>query len=120
MAEAGTGWLPWVVQELDHRFDRLYEVKDYWDTKGGIPLKMRPSDVFKRQLFTSFQDDHVAMHLIPFFGEDNVLWASDYPHPDSTWPNSQKAIAAQMSHLTPAVKKKLLHDNAAKLYGLSI
>jgi predicted TIM-barrel fold metal-dependent hydrolase len=59
------------------------------------------------------------MHLIPFFGENNVLWASDYPHPDSTWPFSQEAIERNMKHLTPVVRKKLLHDNGAKLYGLN-
>jgi uncharacterized protein len=118
MAEAGLGWLPWVVQELDHRFERLYEAKEFWDRKGGIPLTIKPSELFKRQIFASFQDDHVAVALLPFFGEDNVLWASDYPHPDSTWPFSQQAIERQMKHLPPPVKKKLLHDNAAKLYQL--
>jgi len=118
MAEVGLGWLPWVVQELDTRFDRLYEAEEFWNSKGGIGLKIRPSELFKRQVFVSFQDDEVAMHLIPFFGEDNVLWASDYPHPDSTWPFSQEAIERNMKHLTPVVRKKLLHDNGAKLYGL--
>jgi predicted TIM-barrel fold metal-dependent hydrolase len=118
MAEVGLGWLPWVVQELDTRFDRLYEAEEFWKSKGGIGLKVKPSELFKRQIFASFQDDEVAMHLIPFFGEDNVLWASDYPHPDSTWPFSQEAIERNMKHLTPAVRKKLLHDNGAKLYGL--
>jgi len=63
-------------------------------------------------------DDYVAMSLIPFFGEGDLLWASDYPHPDSVWPNSRQAIERQMGHLSPQMRRKLTHDNAAALYGL--
>jgi hypothetical protein len=46
------------------------------------------------------------------------LWASDYPHPDSVWPNSRQAIERQMRHLSPEMRRKSTHDNAAALYGL--
>jgi predicted TIM-barrel fold metal-dependent hydrolase len=120
LAEAGAGWLPWVIQELDYRHWRLWEAKEYWADKGGIALKEKPSDLFKRQIYPTFQEDRVAVALSDFFGPDNLLWGSDYPHPDSVWPDSRGAIARQMGHLTPAMRKKLTHDNAAKLYGLSI
>jgi predicted TIM-barrel fold metal-dependent hydrolase len=81
-------------------------------------LEMKPSEVFKRQIYATFQEDHVAMALLPFYGEDHVLWASDYPHPDSVWPNSRAAIERQMSHLGADMRKKLTHDNAAALYRL--
>jgi uncharacterized protein len=58
------------------------------------------------------------MSLIPFFGDGHLLWASDYPHPDSVWPNSRAAIERQMGHLSPEMRRKLTHDNAAALYGL--
>jgi predicted TIM-barrel fold metal-dependent hydrolase len=102
MAEAGTGWLPWLVQELDYRHWRLWEAKE----------------LFKRQIYATFQEDYVAMSLVPFFGEGHLLWASDYPHPDSVWPHSQDAIERQMGTLSPALRQKLTHDNAARLYGL--
>ena len=47
-----------------------------------------------------------------------VLWASRYPHPDSVWPNSRQAIERQMRHLSPGLRRKLTHDNAAALLGL--
>jgi predicted TIM-barrel fold metal-dependent hydrolase len=47
------------------------------------------------------------------------LWASDYPHPDSVWPNSRAAIERQMHDLSPEMRRKLTHDNAALLYGLA-
>jgi len=118
MAESGVGWLPWIVQELDYRFWRLYEAKEYWDARGGIDLTLKPSELFRRQVWVSFQEDHVAMSLLPFYGEGHLLWASDYPHPDSTWPNSRRVVERQMSHLSPETRKQLTHDNAAALYGL--
>lgn len=118
MAEAGTGWLPWLVEELDYRHWRLWEAKEYWADKGGIDLVTKPSELFRRQIYATFQEDHVAMSLIPFFGEGHLLWASDYPHPDSVWPNSRAAIERQMRDLSPEMRRKLTHDNAAALYGL--
>jgi uncharacterized protein len=118
MAEAGTGWLPWLVQELDYRHWRLWEAKDFWADKGGLALETKPSELFKRQIYATFQEDHAAMSLIPFFGEGHLLWASDYPHPDSVWPNSRAAIERQMRDLSPEMRRKLTHDNAAALYGL--
>ena len=54
------------------------------------------------------------MSLIPFFGEGHLLWALDYPHPDSVW---REAIERQMRRLTAEMRRKLTHDNAAALYG---
>ena len=67
-----------------------------------------------------FQEDYVGLSLLKFYGEDNVLWASDYPHPDSTWPNSQRTIEKQMAALPPEVRQRLTHDNAAKLYRIDV
>jgi predicted TIM-barrel fold metal-dependent hydrolase len=119
MAESGLGWLPWLVQDLDYRHWRLWEAEEFWKDKGGIPLKTKPSEIFKRQIYVTFQEDDVAMSLLDFYGADKVLWASDYPHPDSIWPNSRATIARQTAGLSEEVRRKLTHDNAAKLYGLS-
>lgn len=120
LAEGGAGWLPWFVQELDHEHGQLWEAKEFWADKGGAELVMKPSDLFKRQIWVTFQDDHVAMELIPFFGEGHLMWASDYPHPDSVWPYSRQAIDRQMGHLSPELRRKLTHDNAANLLGLGV
>lgn len=120
MAESGLGWLPWIVQELDYRFWRLWEGKAFWDKQGGIPLNEKPSELFKRQIYVTFQNDPVAMRLLEFFGDGHVLWASDYPHPDSVWPNSRATIERQMAHLSADIRRKLTHDNAASLYGVPL
>jgi predicted TIM-barrel fold metal-dependent hydrolase len=80
---------------------------------------MKPSELFRRQIYATFQEDAVALTLLDFYGEGHVLWASDYPHPDSTWPNSLAVVDKEMGHLSPEMRKKLTHDNAAALYGLT-
>ena len=120
IAESGVGWVPWVVEELDYRFFRLWECADYWEDKGGIPHKMKPSEVFQRQIYGTFQQSPTAMRLLEFWGSENLLWASDYPHPDSVWPNSQRAIEESMGYLPPETVKQIVGGNAAKLYGLGL
>jgi len=120
IAESGVGWLPWLIEELDYRHWRLWETKEYWDARGGIDLVTKPSELFKRQIFATFQESPTAMSLLKFYGEDNLLWASDYPHPDSLWPNSKAAIERQMTGIPPETVRKLTFGNAAKLYGLEM
>jgi predicted TIM-barrel fold metal-dependent hydrolase len=79
---------------------------------------MKPSELFKRQIYATFQESPTAISQLQFYGADNLLWASDYPHPDSVWPHSWAAIERQMGHLPPETVRKLTFENAAKLYGL--
>ena len=81
MAEAGTGWLPWLVQELDYRHWRLWEAKEFWADKGGIQLETKPSELFKRQIYATFQEDYAAMALIPFFGDGTSAMGVGLPAP---------------------------------------
>lgn len=120
IAETGIGWVPWVVEELDYRHHRLWECKEYWDDKGGIPLQMKPSELFRRQVYGTFQQSPTAMRLTEFWGPENMLWASDYPHPDSIWPNSVRTIGETMGHLPADQVRALVGGNAAKLYGLDL
>jgi predicted TIM-barrel fold metal-dependent hydrolase len=60
----------------------------------------------------------VGLHLIQFFGEGHIMWGSDYPHPDSTWPFSKEIIEKDSGHLPEEMKTKVYRENAAALYGL--
>ncbi|MBO9575951.1 MAG: amidohydrolase [Sphingobium sp.] len=120
IAESGIGWLPWVVEELDYRHFRLWETEEFWNERGGIPHKMKPSELFKRQVYGTFQNNPTAVALRDFYGEDKLLWASDYPHPDSVWPNSRATIDAFTKGSDPAFVRKITWDNAAKLYGIEL
>jgi predicted TIM-barrel fold metal-dependent hydrolase len=120
IAESGIGWLPWVVEELDYRHFRLWEAEEFWADRGGIPLKMKPSELFKRQIYGTFQQSPTAVALKDFYGEDKLLWATDYPHPDSIWPNSRKILGEFTEGADPAFVRKIAYENAAKLYGLDL
>ncbi len=120
IAECGAGWVPWVIEELDYRHYRLWECSEFWEDKGGIPHQMKPSEIFKRQVYGTFQQSPTTMALTDFWGQENLLWASDYPHPDSIWPNSVAKIAEHMGHMDPALVRGIVGGNAAKLYGLDM
>jgi predicted TIM-barrel fold metal-dependent hydrolase len=47
---------------------------------------------------------------------DNIMWGSDYPHRDGTWPNSQAAIEAQFRDMPPAIAAKALRENVRRVY----
>jgi len=114
------GWVPWVVEELDYRHHRLWECADFWTDRGGIPHKLKPSEIFRRQVYGTFQQSPTAMRLLEFWGPDNLLWASDYPHPDSIWPNSQRTISETMGHMAIDDVRAICGGNAARLYGLDL
>jgi len=119
VAESGIGWIPFALERMDHEFGKYLEAREGWEARGGIPLTMQPSEYFRRQVWATFQDDPAGVGLLSMIGEDRVMWASDYPHPDSTWPNSQRVIAAQMAGLPEDTRRKLTRENARALYGLN-
>jgi predicted TIM-barrel fold metal-dependent hydrolase len=79
---------------------------------------MEPSRYFKRQIWATFQTDRAGLRLLDILGDDRVMWASDYPHADSTWPESQKAIEDNFKDVPAASRRRILCDNARTLYGL--
>jgi predicted TIM-barrel fold metal-dependent hydrolase len=117
LAESGAGWIPYLMQRIDQRYEEVLADVRFWDAHGGVPIEMMPSDVFKRQVWVTFTDDLVAMSQLSFFGEDKMMWASDYPHPDSSFPHSWDVVQAQMTGLSEGLKRKLTYDNAKALYG---
>lgn len=118
LAEAGIGWIPYVLQRMEHAVDRLNSNREYWDARGGLKLSLRPTEYFKRQMWATFQEDMLGVRLLDVLGADRVMWASDYPHPDGTFPYSQQAIQDQLGHLDEATRRLITSENARKLYNL--
>ena len=56
---------------------------------------------------------------MPLIGEDNIIWGADYPHPDCIWPNSRETLTRNLAGFSDGVQKKIVHDNAVRLYGLN-
>jgi predicted TIM-barrel fold metal-dependent hydrolase len=61
--------------------------------------------------------DHAAIACRHLIGLDRIMWSSDFPHGDSTWPDSQEVIDDQMAGVPEADQRAILHDNAARMYG---
>jgi uncharacterized protein len=114
LAESGTGWIPFTVQEMDYRYHQVLDR----GAPADFALHKPPSEVFKNQVWATYQQDLVGLHLIPFFGEGHMMWASDDPHPDSTWPHSRAALDREMVHLDPEMRQKITRENAKAFYRL--
>ena len=109
--ENDVGWLPHFLYRLDHAYEK------YWAMMSE-PLPHPPSEYLRRQLYATFQDDPVGPATHQLFGENNYMWASDYPHSDSTWPNSRDIIKRTFGGLPAEVTHKIIFENVARLYGL--
>ncbi|HWX37137.1 MAG TPA: amidohydrolase family protein, partial [Steroidobacteraceae bacterium] len=107
IGEAGTGWIPYILRRMDAEWEDQFKELD---------LKMPPSEYWRRQCYATYQSDPIGVKLIDELGEDNIMWGSDFPHPDGVWPDSQEYIQRELGHLPAATRKKIVCDNAAKLY----
>jgi predicted TIM-barrel fold metal-dependent hydrolase len=107
IGEAGTGWIPYILDRMDAEWEDQFK---------DLDLKMKPSDYWYRQCYATYQSDPIGVKLLDELGVDNIMWGSDFPHPDGIWPDSQEYIQKELGHLPEATRKKIVCDNAAKLY----
>jgi uncharacterized protein len=118
LAETGIGWLPYMLERMDDTYRKFLDAPDFWRSQSHLALAMPPSAYFRRQIWATFQSDLAGMRLLDVLGEDRVMWASDYPHADSTWPESRKAIEDNFHAVAEGARRRILCENARELYGL--
>ena len=114
LAEAGAGWLPYVV----YRMDETVENRAHLLADQGFALSARPSEIFKRQVMVSFEQEPNGSTLIPLVGTDRFMWGSDYPHLDSTWPDSAAALETALGGLDEADRRLITADNCRRTFHL--
>jgi predicted TIM-barrel fold metal-dependent hydrolase len=112
LVEAGLGWIPYMIDRLD-RVCR----KSMWKERG-MTLKEMPSYYWHHNMAATFEEDELGLELRERIGVENLFWATDYPHADSTWPESQKVIHEQFRGCTKEEMRKMICENAARLYHL--
>jgi len=112
-AESDVGWLPHFMYRLDHAYSKFSRL-----VPDAIPR--HPSEYIRRQVWATFQDDPVGPAAWRIFGADNYMWASDFPHADSTWPHSREVIARDFDGVPEEVMRKIVFDNCARLYHMEI
>jgi len=112
--EADAGWVPHFMYRMDHAYDR----HRYWLTTSKLSKK--PSEYFSEHIYMTFQDDWVAFKSANMLNPRRLMWANDFPHSDSTWPNSQELLREHSRSLTDEQKNWVLHDNVAEFYGITL
>jgi predicted TIM-barrel fold metal-dependent hydrolase len=109
--ESSGGWAPFWLERLDEQAGSF----------GGYcpDLRLTPSEYFARQCAISFEvDERTLPALVPFVGAERIVWGSDYPHHDATFPGAVKALRHTLAPCTTATQVKVLGLNARQLYGL--
>jgi predicted TIM-barrel fold metal-dependent hydrolase len=112
IAEGGIGWMAYFLERIDH----VFEKQRYW---ANSKLSERPSTYFQRQILATFEEDLAGMRTYDLIGARNIMWSSDFPHSDTTYPHSRQAIAEHFGHLAAADREAMVSGNAARTYGLA-
>jgi predicted TIM-barrel fold metal-dependent hydrolase len=132
MSEGGIGWIPWVLERTDYTYDR----QRFWaadanlegdmlagvrvaagaEPRAQVAWSRLPSELFRDHVFGCFIDEPEGSKAIERIGVDNVMVEADYPHTDSSWPNSLTIASAQVAHLSPEDQWKVLRGNAERLF----
>jgi predicted TIM-barrel fold metal-dependent hydrolase len=112
--ESGCGWIPFILEALD------YEMAENAPAELAAMQKM-PSEYFRSNLYATFwfeSSRNKLPDLIEAVGEDNILFETDFPHPTCLYPNPLQAVEEKMATLSPEARRKILGENARKLYRL--
>jgi predicted TIM-barrel fold metal-dependent hydrolase len=108
VGESGIGWIPYILEHMDLEWEDQFK---------DLNLTMKPSEYWRRQCYATYQSDPIGLRLLDILGEDNVMWGSDFPHPDGVWPDSKEFIEREFVGVEDTVKTKIICGNAAALYG---
>ena len=113
-AENDAGWAAHYLQHMDYIFVKRRNIRHM-----DIPFTTPPSEYFRRGVYLTFMRDLSVVPMREKVGVDNLMWASDYPHQDSTWPHSQEMIHKLFDGIPAAERRKMVAENAAKLYAFN-
>jgi predicted TIM-barrel fold metal-dependent hydrolase len=111
IVEFELAWVPYLLNTMDYTYrerheEALYRFKD----------DLCPSDFFHRNVFLSFQEDEIGIRLRDVIGVDSIMWGSDYPHSESTFPKSREILERILEGVPRHDRAKIVGDNAAQLY----
>ena len=112
VAEFNAGWIAYWLERVDQAWQREY---------GRNPQGPKPQDVgeiWRRQFYATIEDDQAALRTRDIIGENRLMWGSDYPHTDSTWPCSSAVLDEMFEDFPDDARRKITHDNVRELYAL--
>ncbi|HEX6513878.1 MAG TPA: hypothetical protein VF157_16360, partial [Chloroflexota bacterium] len=100
-------------QQWDYYYNRFKKT-------NPPPIRMNPSEYYKRQAYATFFNDHVGTQTLGFWKDSNCMWSNDFPHENSTWPRSREVIARDLGHLPEDTRAKLVRGTVVDLYKLRV
>ena len=110
MSEGGIGWVAGLLDRLDH----MLSYHEMYGTWAGIELT--PAEVLQRNFWFCAVEDQTSFAVRDRIGVDHILVESDYPHCDSTWPDTQRVLEEEIGHLPAADVERITWRNASELY----
>ena len=113
IVENEIGWLPFYLQQWDYYFRRFRNA-------DLLPIDEEPSHYFFRQVYATFFNDPAGCQMLSWWGQDNCMWSNDFPHANSTWPNSLEVIGRDLGHVPEPVRRKLVRENVVMLYNMRV
>jgi predicted TIM-barrel fold metal-dependent hydrolase len=115
VVEFELSWVPYLLSSMDYTYRERHEEATYRFKDGLLP-----SDLFHRQVFLSFQEDAVGIRLRDIIGVDNMMWGSDYPHSESTFPRSRQVLDEILAQVPQDERARIVGHNAARLYNFDV
>jgi predicted TIM-barrel fold metal-dependent hydrolase len=112
IVEFELSWAPHLLTTMDYTYRERHEEAIY-----RFADDRRPSDFFRRNVVLSFQEDAVGIRLRDVIGVDNMMWGSDYPHTESTFPRSRKILAEILAGVPEPEQAKIVGGTTARVYG---
>ena len=114
-SEGQIGWLPYILE----RADDVWREHRAW---GGVrdTILEPPSMYYYRQVFGCFFRDRHGLESLDRVGVDNVTFETDYPHTDSTWPDTLRVAEEMMAGLTDEEAYKIVRGNAIRMLDLDL
>jgi predicted TIM-barrel fold metal-dependent hydrolase len=115
VVEFELSWAPYLLTTMDYTYRERHEEAIYRFKDG-----MRPSDFFHRNVVLSFQEDAIGIRLRDVIGVDNMMWGSDYPHSESTFPRSRKILADILAGVPQEEQARIVGGTTARVYGFDV
>jgi predicted TIM-barrel fold metal-dependent hydrolase len=115
LSEGGIGWVPMVLDRLRYQSDHFLAAQNHRDAFGGLDADELAA-VLRRNFYFSTLFDPLSMEHRHEIGMDHIMVEADYPHGDSTWPNSQAVIEEIVRPMSESERQAFLYENACRLY----
>jgi predicted TIM-barrel fold metal-dependent hydrolase len=109
LVEPSLGWVPFYLDLLDSMAEGPYDFP---------ALDDKPSSYFHRQMYLTFVDDPRGLEYRHALGVDRIMWSTDFPHPATSWPNSQGIVEKNFEGIPVEERDLIVAGNAARVYAL--